>query len=233
VSPGTVHLRVSHPEYATAEVDAVVAGTGRADRAFDLPPIDLEEPGSVSGHVVDESDRPVSGARVGVGVVGAYLSASSLASGTVMTKADGVFLLDRVRPGKVDVEAVLAGAGRGRATGVVVDSGRTSEDVVIRLSPSEDAESAATGGVAVTLAETRKIGQEPKIVVVHVAEGSEAEHAGIVAGDVLTAVDRAAPTSLADARKRLSGPDGSDVVIDVTRSDEKNSLRVRRERIRR
>jgi hypothetical protein len=232
VSPGSVHLTVSHPEYATAEADVTVASTGRSDRAFDVEAIDLAEPGSIEGHVLDAEGRPVAGARVGIGVAPAYLPVGALSTGTVTTKSDGAFRLSRVRPGNVDLEAVAPGSGRGRATGIDVDPGRTTDDVSIRLRPgSDEAEPAATGGVAITLAETHVSGQERKIVVVHVAAGSEAEHVGLVPGDVLASVDRAVPGSMADARRKLAGPDGSDVLVEVVRGALRETLRIRRERV--
>ncbi|HEX7671768.1 MAG TPA: carboxypeptidase regulatory-like domain-containing protein, partial [Polyangiaceae bacterium] len=232
VSPGAIHLTVSHPEYAIAEVDVTVASTGRSDRSFDIDAIDLAEPGTIDGRVLDGEGQPVAGARVGVGVVAAYLPVGGFSAGTVTTKADGAFHLPRVRPGKVDLEAFAPGTGRGQKTGVEVDSGRVTDDVFIRLRPlGEETDSAATGGVAVTLAESRANGDEPKIVVVHVAPGSEGEHAGLVPGDVVVAVDRVLARSVADARRRLAGPDGSDVLVEVARAAARETLRIRRERV--
>ncbi|HVU03904.1 MAG TPA: carboxypeptidase regulatory-like domain-containing protein [Polyangiaceae bacterium] len=232
VSPGSIHLRITHPDYAVTELDLTVQSTGRADRSFDLPDVDLPEPGKIAGRVVDSDGNPVAGARVGVGVVGAYLPVGALASGTVITKSDGAFELEHVHPGKVEVQAVLAGKGRGHAS-AVVEEDRTTDDVSIRLIGRDEADSTASGGVAVTLAETRKPGEGPKIIVVDVAERSEAEHAGLVVGDVLVSVDRVTPDSLDDARGRLSGPDGSDVIVEVLRGTDRQTLRIRRERVHR
>ena len=113
---------------ASVEADVTVASTGRSDRAFDVEAIDLAEPGSIEGHVLDAEGRPVAGARVGIGVAPAYLPVGTLSTGTVTTKSDGAFRLSRVRPGKVDLEAVAPGSGRGRAIGIDVDPGRTTDD---------------------------------------------------------------------------------------------------------
>jgi S1-C subfamily serine protease len=109
-----------------------------------------------------------------------------------------------------------------------VESGRTTDDAVIRLSPSaEDKEPAATGGVAVTLSPSPS-----GVVVAQVAPGSEAEHGGLVQGDVIELVDRAPASSVADTRQRLAGPEGSDVVVTVRREARRVTLRLRRERVR-
>lgn len=232
VTPGATRILVSHDDYAPVEIEVTVTPTGRADRAFEVDAVDLAEPGVVEGRVVDRDGKPVFGARVGVGVVGAYVPVGAASHGTVTTKAGGAFRLDRVRPGDVEIGAFAPDVGRGRAV-VSVDGGRTRSDVVIRLdAPVDEQEPAATGGLAVTLAE-RPRGSATEITVVDVAAGSEAEHSGLVAGDVVRSIDKRGPTSLSDARRRLAGPDGSDVVIEVQRPDGPSTLRVRRERVRR
>jgi hypothetical protein len=228
VSPGRVHLGVSHPDYASVEEDVVVAATGRADRAFDVDPIDLPDPGAVEGRVVDASGNGVPGARVAIGSVDVVVPVAVLSpSSAVSTHADGTFRIERARPGKLTVEAYAAGVGRGRAV-VVVDAGRTTSDAVIRLTPSaEEKEPVATGGVAVTLSPSPS-----GILVAQVAPGSEAENGGLVQGDFVELVDRVAPSSVVDARQRLAGPEGSDVVVTVRREAGRVTLRLRRERVR-
>jgi protocatechuate 3,4-dioxygenase beta subunit len=228
VSPGRVHLGVSHPDYASVEEDVVVTATGRADRAFDVDPIDLADPGVVEGRVVDAAGNGVPGARVAIGSVDAVVPVAMLSpSSAVSTHADGSFRIERARPGKLSVEAYAPGVGRGRAA-VVVDSGRTTSDAVIRLTPSaDDKEPTATGGVAVTLSPG-----PGGVLVAQVAPGSEAEHGGLVKGDVVELVDRAPISSIADARQRLAGPEGSDVVVTVRREGGRVTLRLQRERVR-
>jgi C-terminal processing protease CtpA/Prc len=91
-------------------------------------------------------------------------------------------------------------------------------------------ESAASGNVAVTLGETSA---PVEVAVVSVIEGSEAERAGLVPGDVLVSVDGAAVASMADARGKLAGPVADDVVLVVRRADQTLTLRVPREAVRR
>jgi protocatechuate 3,4-dioxygenase beta subunit len=233
VSPGTARVIASHPEFADLELTVEVKLTGRADRPFELPDIDLPEPGSVEGEVVDDQGRPVSGARVAAGSVPAYLPAGALPPGMAVTDDRGRFRLSGVSPGTATLEAYAAGAGRGSARAVAVSSGRPATGVRIRLSGrTDDDESAATGNVAVTLGE-RGAGQGLEIVVVNVAAASEAERSGLRSGDVLETLDGVAPRSMADARARLAGAAGSDVVIAVGRGDEELTLSVAREPVRR
>lgn len=229
VAPGTVQLSVSHPDYADVDVQAEIQRTGRADRAFELPAIDLVEPGEVRGRVVDHEDRPVEGARVAVGVAPAYLPQGALPAGVAVTDRDGAFVLRGLAPGSVRLQAYAAGVGRGQLDGVDVRAGRTTEDVTLRLTERDsEVEPLASGGVAITL------GERPnEIVVVQVASGSEAERAGFLPGDILERIDGARPSSMNDARTRFAGPAGSDLIVDVRRGNTSHRLRVTREPIRR
>jgi len=233
VAPGPVHISVSHPDFATAELSTRVEDTGRADRPFEVSTIDLPESGSIQGEVVDAQGKPVSGARVGIGIVPAYLPAGALPVGLTTTDSKGHFELSGLSPGKLDVEAYAPDRGRGAVHAVQVSSGRPTTDVKIKLTaPAGDDDPAVTGSVAVTLGE-RGSGDELDVVVVHVAERSEAERAGIVPGDVIVAVDGVDVASMYDARARLSGKPGSDVVVELWRNGGSVKLRVAREQVRR
>jgi membrane-associated protease RseP (regulator of RpoE activity) len=232
VPAGAARVLVSHADYAASEVSVQVQRTGRADRPFELDPIDLSEPGVIEGRVVDSEDNPVMGARVAVGMVPAYLPVGSLPEGMTITDMQGRFKLVGVSPGAVNVEAYAPEAGRGTRSAVPVTEGRTTEDVVIRLRAEGVAdEPAGLGNLAVTLGER---GRDPiEVVIVHVADGSEAERGSLAPGDVILSIDGAEPTSMLDARARLSGRAGSDVVLEIARGGAVHSLRVGRERVRR
>jgi S1-C subfamily serine protease len=70
-------------------------------------------------------------------------------------------------------------------------------------------------------------------VVASVAEGSEAERAGLAPGDVVLAVDGAPVHTMEEARAKMSGPLADDVVVQVRRGDRALALRVTREAVRR
>jgi hypothetical protein len=232
VAPGTVHVTVSHGEFATAELDVTVTRPTRADRALTLDPIDLVEPGSVEGDVVSAEGEPVSGARVAVGLVPTFLPAGALPPGVAQTDSNGHFVLTGVAPGRQVLEALSPISGRGRSATVDVTAGRVTDRVRITLTePAADDGSVLGGNVAVTLGE-RGSGSSLEVVVANVSATSEAERAGIAAGDVITEVDGAPVRGMADARKRMAGRPGTDVVIGVRREADSVILRVQRELVR-
>jgi S1-C subfamily serine protease len=115
---------------------------------------------------------------------------------------------------------------------VEVHSNRTQSGVRITLKPSgSEQDPFAPGGVAITLGE-RGSGDSLEVVVVSVAENSEAERAGLLPGDVITAVSDARPASMHDARSRLSGALHSDVVVQVARNGQAQRFVVLREAVR-
>lgn len=231
IAPGRAHLSVTHPDYARAERDVSIQSTGRADRAFELETLDLSEPGGIEGEVVDERGEPVSGARVSVGVAPAYLPAGALPPGVAQTDGNGRFVLNGVAEGTHVLDALSSVAGRGQARGVEVRSGRVTDGVRITLAPAGGDDLVEGGNVAMTLGE-RGAGPEREVVVMAVAPSGEAERAGVTAGDVIAGLDGSRPANLSDARRRLSGRPGTDVVIELLRGDERVVLRIAREAVR-
>ncbi len=232
IAPGEVRLRVEHPQFAEEERALRVEATGRADRAFALPDIELSEAGEVEGEVVDQQGDRVAGASVTVGEAPSYLPAGRPARGVVLSDGDGHFVLTGVHPGTALVSARSA-AGRGSARALDVSSGRTTRGLRIQLAtaPSDDS-SLAPGNVAIALGE-RGAAPDLEVVVISVAEASEAERAGLRAGDVLSALDGERPSSMGAARARLSGQPGTDLVLEVRRGDKTARFRVLREATRR
>lgn len=75
--------------------------------------------------------------------------------------------------------------------------------------------------------------QEGKIVVVAPLRGSPAEHAGLLPGDIITAIDgdNTDGKSLAEAVHRIRGPKGSEVNLSLLRGTTTHSIRITREDI--
>ena len=226
IAAGPVQVTVVHADYASESFDATVTAPARADRPFELQTVDLAEPGGAEGDVVDADGNPVSGARVAVGAAPAVLAAGALPPGMTQTDAAGHFKLERIAEGRQTLEAVSAVKGRGRVT-AEIRAGRVADGLRIVLTAKGAEDTVEGGNVAVTLGE-----RGGDIVVLDVAPSSEAERAGVQAGDVVTAVDGTPPASATDARHRLGGRPGTDVVLDVTRSGRRESLRVPRETVR-
>jgi len=233
VAPGPIEIRISHPDYADESMGFEVTSTGRAARPLELEPIDLVEPGSIEGRVVDANGDPVSGARVGENFVPTYVPESALPLGMAQTDSNGEFVLRGMKPGPRRLSAYAPGVGRGSVDAVEVVAGRSTSGVTVRLSEAGvDDEPFATGGVAVTLGEQRD-GDSVSVVVVDVTAGSEAERGGLLSGDVLDAIDGQKPSSMADARVRLGGRAGTDVVLEVKRAGTDVRLRITRQAVRR
>ncbi len=233
VAPGRATVSVEHAGYGSASVPILVERTGRADRELEAPPIDLSEAGAIEGVVVDRGGAGVAGARVALGVAPAYVPLGVAPAGVAVTDRSGRFVLTGIGAGTHVVGAYAPDVGRGSVRSVRVTAGDTTAGVSIRLDEAAaEAEPATSGSVAVTLGE-RGGGDGIEVVVVHVAAGSDAESAGLTAGDVVTSVDGTRPVSMADARARLSGAEGSDVVVSVERGGAVATYRVRRERVRR
>jgi hypothetical protein len=232
IAVGPVKLHVSHPELAEGELSSKVENPGRRDRPFELPTIDLGEPGSVEGEVLDERGDPVAGARVAVGRAPSYLPAGALPRGVAITNERGEFALKGLAGGATTIDVFSPERGRGSAR-VEVQSNRTQSGVRVTVRPSgSDQDPFAPGGVAITLGE-RGSGDSLEVVIVAVADNSEAERAGLEPGDVIVSVNDAKPSSMHDARARLSGALQSDVVLGVTRGGASQRISVLREAVRR
>lgn len=232
VAVGRAELSVQHPDYAAATAHIEVERSTRHDRPLELAPIDLADAGSVEGEVVDSEGRAVEGARVAPGVVPAYLPAGSLPPGMTLTDASGRFLLAGLPAGRVRLGALLARIGRGNADEIMVEAGRTTRGIRIRLTePADNDESLATGGVAITLSEGDS-STAPELLVAQVASGSQAERGGLLVGDRLLNVDGHPPRSLREARERLTGRAGTDVLLEVARDGARLRLQLQREAVR-
>jgi hypothetical protein len=229
---GPASLSVRHADFSSETWDVSIE-PGRAEgRAQDLEAIDLEEPGFVSGRVLDARGQPVRGARVGAGLVPAFVPAQSKQSGFVETDAGGRFELRDLAPGRSTLSAYAPGVGRGSLPDVTVTAGEQTTGLEIQLRPSRaEIGSTAPANVAVTLGE-RTLDGDLEVVIVNVAAGSEAERAGVRAGDVLWSVDDEVVLGMAEAREALGGSQGSDVILELERDGESELLRVRREAVR-
>ena len=233
LAPGGARLSVRAPGYAPWTKPIAIPDSG-GRRVFAIPRVELAAEGAIEGDVVDARGEPVAGARVARDSVPTWLLVGSNPADIAITDTTGHFTLRELPEGTITVEAYAVGVGRARVGGVKVVGGRTTDGVRVAIGPGDDdavpAEVSASGSVAVTLGETDT---PVAAIVVSVVEGSEAERAGLVPGDVLLTVDGAQVGGMAEARAKLSGPIGDDVVVQVRRGDGTLALRVPREAVRR
>jgi hypothetical protein len=216
--------------FAPGEREIVIAS--KSSSAVVLPRFELAEEGVAEGVVLDARGDPVPGARVARDRVPTYLAVGPTPRGIAVTDARGRFRLGELPQGDFTLEAYAPDMGRASIEAVHIVAGRTTSGVEIRLQKDEgprSQEPASVGGVAVTLGEA---GDTHEIVLVDVAQASEAERAGLAAGDVVLQIDGAPVHSMADARAKLAGPMGDDVVIQFRRGEETDSVRVAREPVR-
>lgn len=238
LAPGSVKLTVRAADHAPLE-RTLTLETGRD---LDLGALELADECAIEGQVVDESGKPVAGARVGKGHVPTWLPVGPLPAGLVQTDVRGAFHLGELTEGVYELEAYTPDFGRGRVSGIRASPGRATSGVRIVLIRDRDRDVAAQGGrapvngdgntsgnVAVTLGVTEDNG----IVFTDVIDGSSAERAGLVEGDRLIAVDGAPVHSMDEARSRLAGPVQDDVVVSVERNERTITVRVPREAARR
>jgi len=234
LSPGPARLRVRAPGRAP-QARAIVIEEKAGRRPTEVARFELREEGIVEGVVVDGRGDPVAGARVAKDAVPTYLPVGAAVTGMAVTDGRGRFRLGELEEGTITLEAYAADVGRTRKSDVRVSAGRTTNDVklVVMRGEAGPKEPNATGGVAITLGETAAGLDAAEVVVVAVSEGSEAERAGLLAGDVLAEVAGVKVSSITDARARLSGPVQDDVLVKVRRGDGTVPLRIAREAVRR
>jgi hypothetical protein len=231
VPPGAMRISVTRAGFAKVEQAVRVEPPSHADRTVVLDPIDLEEGGIVEGLVVDARGDPVAGARVAQGSIPTLLPAGKLPAGVVLTNRRGEFKIEELTEGDVILEAYAPDLGRGRTTGIQVAAGRTTDRVRIAIgAPETDptVESSPAAGVAVSLDD-----KGAGVRIASVASGSEAERAGLLPGDRIVVVDGQRVASAKEARARLFGPSGDDVVIEIVRGQENQKLRFPREKLQR
>ena len=234
LTPGPAKLRIRAKGRAPVAKDVMIEDrAGR--RATELGKLDMGEEAIVEGVVLDQKGDPVPGARVAKDAVPTYLPVGVTPQGMAVCDAKGRFKLGELADGNVSLEAYAPDAGRAKVNNLRVIGGRTLDGVKIVLNRADGqaSEPLATGGVAVTLGETVAGLEEAEVVIVAVAQGSEAERAGLAPNDTILEVGGKRPKSIADARTRLSGPVHDDVVVKLKRNDRVFSLRVPREAVRR
>ncbi len=232
LAAGSARLVVRASGFARASRDVTLAPGG--GRPITLERTELARGGAVEGVVLDGRGDPIAGARVAEGLVPTYLAVGASPADVAVTDARGRFRLRDLPEGSVSLEAFAPDVGRAR-TEIRIAPGETTRDVRFSLvaeASERTHEPSAAGSLAITLGETS---DPAEVVVVAVAEGSEAERAGLAPGDVIVSVGGDAIAAMAEARTKMSGPLGDDVLLVIRRAHASASetLRVPREPVRR
>jgi S1-C subfamily serine protease len=182
---------------ATASVGSQAAPTGRdADRPYPGARLVLTKDGATVERVVK----------------GGPAATAGLVKGDVVKSVDGV-AVDH----KGALRKALAGAKPGDKITAVVDHSGSPETVVITLGSREERPAAAD----VAWAGARLVHVEKKdgVLVKSVAPGGPAATAGIVAGDLVTAIDGTSVTDWRNAREIISShAPGDKVTVVVERA---------------
>jgi len=231
LAPGSARVLVRAAGYATTERTFTV---GQSNRPSSLGTIDLASEAVVFGEVRDARGDPVPGARVAKDRVPVFLAASATPPDVATTDSQGRFRLGGLGEGTVTLEAIAPDIGRGRVDARMLAGRSTTNVRIVLAADGVRAVDHAGATVAVTLGETGGATESAhEVVIVVVAEGSEAEHAGLLAGDVIADVDGTQVHTIEQAREKLGGPAGVDVVVGIHRDGSSLRLRVGREVVRR
>jgi len=224
IAPGEVEFLVEAPELARLRTVRKLTASGDPDRPIDVGQLDLAEAGAVTGRVLDRDGQPVAGARVGPSSSGAPVPLGARPLGSVTTDRDGRFSLTELAEGEVVLTARAPGFVEGRSEPVRVVAGRTHEGLELVLERGRDADGRVRGTLALAL-----VKQGAKLVVSEVVAGSTAESAGVMVGDRLVSIDGVVPEDLESAVRLLSGPEHSDLVLELEHQGVPKLLRITRE----
>ncbi len=220
----------------------VFSSPGRApssELSVDIPPppgsavlnAALEAGGTLTGVVRDDaSGVPIAGARLGVeGSLSAAASTFPVLSEAI-TGPDGTFRLGGL-PRRFSVEAAAADHHARVVGGLGVEPGGLAGPIEIRLRPLGPGEEPRTdlAGIGVGLAP-----RDDGLVVTAVVPNGGAADAGVVAGDVIVAVngEPVAELGFGGSVDVIRGPEGTSVVLQIRRGDATVELRVPRRLVR-
>ena len=196
----------------------------------ELSKIELQREACVAGMVRDAEGHIAPGARVVTGVPHRYRPAD-LQTESAVVDASGSYRLCGAGLGSVLLRPVREGDVDGATHAVKLGSGDTVVGVDLRLGPKDKApREAEHGGLAITLGEDSN---QSAVMLVRVFPGSTAERAGLLTGDIVLRIDGHEIRTLEDARARMSGTVGDELVLHVERDGALVAMRVTRELVRR
>jgi hypothetical protein len=215
LAPGEIRVRAAAYGYATSSTKKITLARGTES----VVEIALTAGGRVHGVVIDEMSRePLSGARVSceTGVQAREVALPIAAS--VLTDARGAFELRGVASGLRSL-VVAAANHHGRIiSGLDVENDGDIGPLTIELAPVAEGDQPRLEltGIGAVLSP-----QEGGFVIGETLSGGGAALAGLVSGDVITAID-GTPTSeldFGDAIEKIRGVEGSTLSLTVRKAD--------------
>ncbi len=221
--PGRGELSGSHPDYGQASRTVTIT-RGVGDRPAELPALDLSPALVIEGWVRDRSGRGIEGVLLSDERIGAYLTRRS--SGAILGEsgASGEFSVEVERRDTVYLFGARPGEAFGFSDAIVPGDLDRVRDVIIPIDHLDQAVAYEQGTVLITLQER---GDHLRIYAV--ANGSQAEHAGLRAEDRLVLIDDIRPDGIDDARKLLSGPMGGQLRVVILRDGVEKTFLLHRE----
>lgn len=215
--PGDYLVRAAAYGYPPSEpVAAAAVEPPAAPTEVELP---LTAGGTLTGTVVDaDTKAPLGAAKVlAEGRVGGGTSAQPVES-VAITDDAGRFELRGLAPGARSVIAHAFDHHSRIVSGLQVTDGAVLGPITIELSPVREGErpTLELAGIGAALGAV-----DDGLQVQKVFDGSGAQEAGLVVGDVITAVDGASvlDTGFEGAIQRIRGPVDTTVVLRVRRGD--------------
>jgi hypothetical protein len=202
LSAGQITLHVETDDQRSGDASATLVPGGTADVAIQLRGATV-----VSGRVIDSAGAPVTQGMVSE-------SAQMAAIG-----ADGRFQLRGLAPGAHQL-TIRAGPGRQRTLDVTLTDGQ-----LLELGDVQVTAQVASGTIGVGLA-----GRAPGLFISWTVPGGPADTAGILAGDVLSAVEGVAVADTTGAAAAITGAPGTFVHLSMARNGTPREVSVQRAR---
>ncbi len=221
--PGPAVLSASHPDYGKASL-AVTIEEGVAGRPMELPSLELVPSLVVSGRVVDEAGQAQDGAVIAARRIGSFSTRRELNAVASQSAEDGTFSIEVERGQEIYLYAARLGEAFGFSDRIEAGELDRIEDVVIVIDHPDRAVPYEPATVLVTLEE-----RGSSLLVYAVAEGSQAEQAGVRPEDRIISIDDVEADGVEDARALLSGPLGGQIRLVVQRAGRKLTFLLGRE----